>query len=169
VRGALGAVAVGWLLAAGCVSAEPADRPPPKQPSWAKPSDLLVSSGFPEDIDGNGYLDTMAMTVYVFDAQFPGASIQAPGTFAFALTTPDGKPIARWDLTIEETTAAARPMPPGPGYLFKLSLLDKGGDKINTRVAELSTVFTPVTGKPVRAKSLTVTFGQTGARTGGTP
>lgn len=165
---ALSTLAAAALLT-GCVSAEPADRPPPKQPSWAKTTDVFVSSGFPEDTDGNAYLDTMAVTMYLFDGQFPGASIRVPGSVSFVLMTSEGSPLGRWDLTEQQTAASARPMPPGPGYVFKLSLLDHGTDKLDSRVAELAATFTPTGGKPVRAKVLTITLGRTGLRPPGSP
>lgn len=158
------AAALAAILVAACVSDEPRDRPLPKQPDWAKPSDLLVSVSFPEDTDGNGYLDTTGVTAYVFDEQYPLAPIQVPGAFSFILLTTDGVTLARWDMSAQETTAAVRPMRTGPGYVFRLNLLDKGGDRTDARNAELVSVFTPVTGKPVRAKSLTVTLGRAGVR-----
>ncbi|MCC6676588.1 MAG: hypothetical protein IT436_05535 [Phycisphaerales bacterium] len=164
-----GCIATAGVVAAGCVSAEPRDRPPPKQPEWAKASALLVSTSFPEDTDGNGYLDTIGLTAYIFDDQFPGASIQVPGAFNFALNAPDGAPLAAWDLTPQETEAIVRVMPPGPGYVVRLSLLEKGTDRTDFRSAELHTTFTPVSGKAVRAKSLTVTIGRSGLRPAGSP
>lgn len=164
---ALAAVLIAMMLAPGCVSAEPRDRPAPKQPQWARPSALLVSTSFPEDTDGNGYLDAIGVTVYVFDDQFPGASIQVPGAFSFSLTGPQGVTLARWDLTADQAAALVRSMPPGPGYVIRLSLLEQGTDRTDVRNAELHTVFTPTSGQAVRAKALTVTIGRSGLRPSG--
>lgn len=168
-RFAAGGLAVLAALPGGCVSDEPRDRPPPKQPDWAKPTDLMVSSGFPEDTDGNGYLDRINVVAYLFDNQFANAPLRVPGTFTFMLQTSDGRTITQWNISAADSDAAARPMKAGPGYVFKLSLLDNGSDKIDIRNAELVSLFTPTGGKPVRSKALTVTLGRIGTRSTAAP
>lgn len=167
--GSAGITALACLALAGCVSAEPRDRAPPKQPQWARPTTMLVSTSFPEDSDGNGYFDTMGVTVYLFDDQFAVAPIQVPGTFSFTLTGPDGQDLATWTLPPDRAAAAVRAMPPGPGYVIRLSLLEGGTDRTTARNAELYAVFSPAEGEPVRAKALTVTVGRSGLRPSGTP
>lgn len=160
----LGAAILAAGFAAGCVSAEPKDRPPPQQPSWARPSTILISTSFPEDTNGNRYLDQIGVTVYLFDDQFAAAPLRTPGSFTFTLKSGDGAPIREWIISAEEADKAVRPMPPGPGYIFRLSLLKDGTDEIEVRNAELFSVFTPKEGEPVRGKALTVTIGPAGIR-----
>lgn len=167
LRAGTAAAVVAGILLSGCVSAEPQDRPPPKQPQWARPTALLVSTSFPEDTDGNGYLDQMGVTVYAFDEQFAVAPIRVDGAFTFTLTHGDGAPLAEWVYSAEETAAAMRSLKAGPGYLFKLSLADKGIERTEHRNAELHTTLATEGGTALRAKALTVTVGRTGIRPSG--
>jgi len=105
----------------------------------------------PRDTNGNGYVDSVAITVFVFDQQRSVVPIAVPGSFTFRMTKPDGSVLAEWVLDEAETQKTLQPMPPGPGYLFDLSLLDKTKDTLDYQAVDLTGEFQPVGGKAVRS------------------
>lgn len=145
------ALAVAALLS-GCMVEEKRSgpRPTPRQPEGVVPDRIVLSAELPRDTDGNGFPDTTAVSVFVFDSRYPLASLKVPGTFEFTLTATGGRRLAKWNFSEEQTEAAARPAAAGPKYEFELSLLGQGGDRMAQTEAELVGIFTPVGSAPVR-------------------
>jgi len=124
-------------------------RPPP--PS-VKPSLLVMSVGYFQDTNSNGYLDTVSGTLYVFANEYPEASLLLPASLTFHLTGREAKTIREWKLDEAQTAELARRGPAGPGYVFRISLLDNGGsDKIEETQGDLSVTYTTREGVSVRA------------------
>lgn len=146
-----GGLAGAALLAAGCVtepSARHRDVPPP-------PADVHVTSvqtfaSAPRDTNSNGYGDTVAVTIYLWDEQHYPLPIAIPGAFSFELKSTKGAVLAAWAFSQEETARVMQSMGPGPGYHFDLSLLAKGTDVLEAQEALLTVEFAPATGAPVR-------------------
>lgn len=145
----------------GCVSAERKDQKPPVQPSSGlTPTSLFVSVSHPEDTNNNAYLDTIRATVYVFSEQFPQASIYLPGSFEFALVNKDNKRLVEWTITEGAAKALVRKAPPGPGYFFSLSILDRGSDQLPSEVVNLEAVFKYGDGKELRGRPTAIRVGR---------
>jgi hypothetical protein len=147
------------LLVTGCVPEQQHKLRP--QPADVQPSRLGVWATFPEDTDANGYLDTTVVTVYISSDTYP-APIAVPGSFVFRLMSKDGKELAKWDIPEDKAIKAARKMPAGPAYFFRLCLLDVGTDKIDAAAdAQLTAEFKPRSGEVVRAPLTKLQFGRT--------
>lgn len=145
------------LLGVSLIIALPACKPvpvedkpnamPEKQPEWVQPSRILVASQLPEDSDLDGYIDTIPVTLYLFDERYPFA-ISKPGSFVFRVSIPGGKQLAEWTMDEGTTQSAMRKLRPGPGYLFKLNLIEGGGEVRQATPAELTVFFRPSDGGP---------------------
>jgi hypothetical protein len=138
------------VASAGCVSTNPSA---PATPSNIKPAKLVPIAGDFEDTDANRYRDTTRVVVYLYaDSEKYPLSMRADGSFQFRLENPAGQTIATWNFDRERTRKSLRQLPPGPGFVFDLSLLDLGTDKIQDSEAELIVTFTPVDGPVLRAR-----------------
>jgi hypothetical protein len=135
------------LLGCAQVPVEKSGKPdlPEKQPDWVQPSRILLASQLPEDSDQDTFIDTIPVTVYLFDERFP-LPISVEGAFMFRVSVPGGKKLAEWNMDAAQTTAAIRKMRPGPGYLFRLNLAEGGGVVRETTSAELTVIFRPASG-----------------------
>jgi hypothetical protein len=154
-RAAALASAAALLAAAGCVEMERGNtKMPEKQPEWVKPERLLVAIQLPEDTDANGYLDTLPLTVYLFDERYPLA-VSVPGAFTFKLKTTAGQEIGTWQIEADDARAAVRKMRPGPGYQFRLDTRKFGADKRDSATVDMTAEFTPTEGKAIRGTSAT--------------
>lgn len=143
------ALAAGTLP--GCVTEDSRgfSEAPQRQPDWVLPTTMQVFAGAPRDTNGNNYVDSVTITVFLFDEQRYAAPITAPGSFSFRMTRADGRVLAEWSFTPEEAAKAQARMPPGPVYRFDLGLLSKGGDKLEPEAVDLTGTFMPVGGKPI--------------------
>ncbi len=144
-------VAASLLGIPACVTTNPRARDVPPQPSDASPSAVQLFAASPRDTNGNGYVDSVAVTVFVFDQQRSVVPIAVPGSFTFRMTRPDGTVLAEWTFDEEQTHRVLQPMPPGPGYLFDLSLLGKSKDALEYQSVDLTGEFQVKGGKPVRS------------------
>lgn len=146
-----GLVAVGM---AGCVASDGrAERPPPRTPVGTTPDTLLISAGVPLDSDANGFADTIPAVAYLFaEAGAYPLPMWSPGTFVFRLHAPDGRLLAEWTLPPEEVAEQRANLPPGPGYVFSLRLLDVGTDRLDVPTADLTATFKPTEGAPVASR-----------------
>ena len=158
------AAAAGVLATvAGCVSDEPARRAVAPQPAGVRPATLFLSADLPDDTDGNGYVDTVDVTIYVFGEGYEAAPIFVPGTFEFSLNHRGGPEMAGWTLTPDQAAGTLRRFAPGPGYRIRLSLLDLGlSDVMPAQEVDLAATFTAAAGE-ARANSTALRFGH-GAR-----
>lgn len=138
-------------VVSGCVTTNPRARDVPRQPSDVAPSAVQLFASSPRDTNGNGYVDSVAVTVFVFDQQRSVVPIAVPGSYTFRMTRPDGSVLAEWEMDESQTQKALQPMPPGPGYLFDLSLLTKSKDTLDFQAVDLTGEFQPVGGKAVRS------------------
>jgi hypothetical protein len=160
---------VAALLLAGC-SAAPhgsASRPP----NDAEPGVLAITATDFIDTDGNKYRDTSTVVVYVFpeSAEYH-LPMRAQGSFEFFLEDPSGGVLTTWRFVEGQTIAARRDLAPGPGFVFDLSLLERGTDRFNIPEAELVSVFTPSDGgKPLRSRTQSPLLVGSVGRSGGVP
>lgn len=149
--GAFGRAAACMALAA-CAGNRPASSPVPQQPVDVVASRMTISAALPQDTDLNGYPDMIDLTIFVFDDRYP-IPIDLPGAFTFKLSgAKEGKLIRQWDVPADKAAAARRRMPAGPGYVFSLSLLENGGDRIEAQHADLTADFVPVKGPLVKMR-----------------
>jgi len=156
-------VAIGFLALPACVSDRPANKPEPRpQPAAIAVGKVWISSTPPQDTDINGYFDSVDLTIYLFGENYP-ASLLIPGAFTFELVaklTNDAKPaippapLAAWTIPADAAAANTGSSAVGPFYSFRLSLLDRGGDKLPDQTADLVVTFTPsaspTAGRPIR-------------------
>jgi hypothetical protein len=149
-----------WL--AGCVSDEPRDKPnvgpPPSQP---RPGGMFMATNLPDDTDGNGFPDTFVVTVYIFDQSPYPRSIAVQGAFEFRLVNNNGESVREWRIPPEDARRGQISAAPGPGYNFRMSLLDNNGsDRLPKQSVDIIGVFTSLDGIRVQAKPNTVSIGR---------
>jgi hypothetical protein len=163
-RFASGVFALALSVASGCVSDEPRRPEIPAQAANARPSTLQVVAGNPRDGNGNGYIDTVSVTAFLWEEQRSPIPLAVAGSFVFVLSRSDGTQLARWEFDEIRAAAAQVRMPAGPAYVFELSLLLQASDKVDAQQVELSATFAPRIGDPVKSAAGTgLRFGKTGA------
>ena len=131
-------------------------RPLPPDPKPAKPvpsgahanAVALAVEGKPVDSDGNGYPDTIMVSMYLFS--LPHASpMFEDGTFVFTLQREGGAdrshPLGQWRLDVNEVERGRTIY--GPSHLARLSLLEIGGDRYPLMSANLHCQFEPADGR----------------------
>lgn len=152
----LAALAV--CMISGCI----ADNSPrtPQTPTDARPGKLVpATSGSFQDTNGNQYRDTSTLVVYVLaDASKYPLPMKAKGRFEVRLEDSAGGMIASWSFTKEQTAAAVRDLPPGPGFVFELDLRKSAAtgysDQINKGEASMLITFKPEAGgEPIVART----------------
>jgi hypothetical protein len=150
MRHSLAIVLIAALLA-GCSSGQPQ---PARTPSTAKPGLVSLTAANFLDTDQNRYADRATVMVFLFpeSTQYE-LPMHAAGEFLFRLETPEGAPIREWRFDQQQTAAAARQLGPGPGYVFELSLLENGTDRVEGSEGLLVGRFTPAAGQPVGTRS----------------
>lgn len=145
----------------------PEPRPLPAQPAKIRADRLVRTVGIPEDTDRNGLSDLIPVTVYLFNDQYV-APLALRGRFIFRLTDADGRrEFARWEYDQTRTEQARRNYMVGPGYSFRLSVLDaregiaapgEPADRLPTREPLLFVTFVPDDGPPVAPRTGTTVF-----------
>ncbi|MFN0132322.1 MAG: hypothetical protein ACKVW3_07320 [Phycisphaerales bacterium] len=129
----------------------------PSRPSSPTGTPGTVSASVSDftDTDANRFRDSARVFVYVFQgaAENP-VPMRAKGAFEFRLERRDGTIIHQWRFNAKQTAAALANLPPGPGFVFDLSLI--GRDQLSDTEAELVTVFTPDRAQPLAARSRAV-------------
>lgn len=146
------AAACGVTMMLGCAGDTVGSKPVPTQPVDVVASRMSISAALPQDTDLNGYPDTIDMTIFVFDDRYP-IPIDVPGAFTFKLSGgKDGRVIRQWGLPPEKVAAGRRRMPAGPGYVFSLSMVENGGDKIEAQHVDLTADFAPINGPMVKMR-----------------
>jgi hypothetical protein len=144
-------VALIGLSGCGASTQQAGSRPPDS----ATPGVLAMTATDFFDTDGNKFRDTSTLVVYIFAES---ASYQLPmraeGAFEFRLETSEGQPIARWQFDRRQTEMSRRDLAPGPGFVFELSLLNSGTDRIAAPSAELIATFIPADGgQPLQGRT----------------
>lgn len=158
------AVATSVLLG-GCVSDGPAPRPAPRppavQPSGIMPSVVdVAATRYARDSDKNGFADEINATAFLF-APPHNTPITVGGSFTFTAKKLDGTDFATWKFDQGQAKAAIEKLLPGPGYRFRLSMLDRGTDQMDSEDVQLWCEFTPEGGEPIRSRSpIRVTIGK---------
>jgi hypothetical protein len=135
----------GWPL-------PPAPNQAPQAPQDTRADRMVFSVGSkPDDTNNNGYPDTIRASVALFSSQHPTA-LRNDGAFVFTLC-PQGtigeadiKPIASWRIEKDSPHRALTRTLAGPAYLFNLSLLDAGGDRLPLDRADIICRFEPTDG-----------------------
>lgn len=161
---ALLACALVLSVASGCVSDKPTPHQVAAAPRGTTPSALQMWVRTPiPDADGNGFPDTFPVTVYLFAEGYP-LSIQVRGTFRFELYSAEGKLARVWTIEGDKAEESIRQAGPGPAYVFLLSLLDSGSDRVRRQTVDLAATFTPENsssggGLPVKARTTTIQIG----------
>ncbi len=138
----------------------PRDTPAPAQaPADSRPGKLIpAASGSFQDTDGNLYRDSSTVVIYTFAES---AKYQIPmrpqGEFQIRLEDNRGGLIASWSFSKEQTKAALRNLPPGPGCVFQLDLRQSAvtgfSDRINKGEASMVVTLKPDQGDPVTART----------------
>lgn len=163
VSSAFAMVAV--CVVGGCVQTQtdgkPKPRPLPPAPKNAVVAQVQVFPGQWADTDSNGYGDSLIVTAYLWSDSYQ-LPVTAAGTFEFVLEAAGGKQLGAWTIEPAAAAAATRQAAAGPAYVFELSLLERGGDVVQVRTADLRGTFTPEEGRPLRARSVTMRVGKLG-------
>jgi hypothetical protein len=165
-RLAAAAIALGLLLCtpAGCTTERiirseggplpPEPRPLPAVPAGVVPTQMaFVVGSKPQDANGNGFPDLVAVTVYLF-APPHRAAIEGDGTIVVSMYAmgqfgqPDVEPLAVWTRGGAELQAARVRALYGLGYQFQLSLLEGGSDVFPLSQVDLVCRFEPLDGSP---------------------
>lgn len=127
---------------------------PRTTPPRAMPERLvLVAQNF-EDTNANRYRDTAVVYAYVYadSTRFP-LPVEADGEFEFRLEDATGTTVAAWRFDHQQTRAARRRLGPGPGFVFTLSLLVEGNDRLTATEADLVAAFSSPGGRTVYART----------------
>jgi len=147
-----GACAGACVVLTACAGTTTGSKPLPQQPTDVVPSRMTISAALPQDTDLNGYPDIIDLTIFVFDDRYP-IPLDVPGSFTFKLSgAKEGKLLREWEIPPDEAMAARRRMPAGPGYVFSLSLLENGGDRVEAQHADLTAEFVPLKGALVKMR-----------------
>ena len=153
------------IAGGGCVADGPSPRQAPRAPA-AQPSGIvatvvdLAAARYARDSDKNGFADEIDVTAFLF-AQSHDMPLTIPGEFRFNLVKLDGTPFANWTFDTEQSAAAVQRLLPGPGYRFRLSLLDRGPDTMPSEDLQLRCDFIPASGDAVHSRSpIRVTVGK---------
>ncbi len=167
--------AVAWVIALlaamAPVSCTTGPSRPDSAPDSAVPGVLALTATDFIDTDSNKYRDTSTVVIYVFaeSAQYK-LPMKAEGTFEFVLEDRGGRALARWNIGPDRSGAARRQLPPGPGYVFEISLLEFGSDRLDVPEAELVATFIPDDGgRPLRARTQSPLLLGSVGRSGGIP
>jgi hypothetical protein len=147
---------------AACVSAD--DKPAhnsPQRPADSKLTTMWLATTLPQDTDGNGYVDLFDISMYLFAEPYP-IPVQQPGSLNFKLVNVQGKTLCEWNLDPAAVAAGSATLPAGPGYLFRLNLLDHASDTLPRQQAEILGTFTSPDGSVIRQRSSTFKVGRTG-------
>ncbi len=163
---ALAALLAPIAILTGCVTEGKQPRNVAAQPAETIPTTLQMWVRTPlPDTDGNGFPDTLPVTVYLFVEGYP-LSLDVPGTFRFELLSAEGKLARAWTFDEAQCKAAIRRAGPGPAYVFALSVLGDGSDRVRRQSVDLTATFTPRLSalgfqpEPVRARTTTIQLGQ---------
>lgn len=153
MRGVLG-VLFGLGLC-GCVSeggasvseSEARQQRAAAESSRAVPVQMFLTVSAPRDADGDRFVDTIPVTLYLFPQSSESAlPVWSTGEFSFALRSRDGvETLAEWTFSEEAAKAARVSRAPGPGYAFFLRL-PEGQDAKLEGTGNLYGIFTHVTG-----------------------
>ena len=125
---------------------------------------LLNADQFTQDTDGNNFVDTIQVFVYLFpdplERQVP---IHVDGTCTFTLRDEDGREIAQWIFSPRDVERARIRTPPGPGHMFVLNIQEVGSDRLLANRGNLTCQFKPIDGEPVSSRGpTTVPIGPVG-------
>ncbi|MFN9992217.1 MAG: hypothetical protein ACK54H_02635 [Phycisphaerales bacterium] len=146
----------------GCVAADDAPRQTAADtPVGARVTTMWLATTPPQDSDGNGCPDLIDVSMYLFAEPHP-IPLQQPGTLLFKLVSASGEELASWQLAEEAVASGSASLPAGPGYLFRLNILDRGSDKLPRQQAEILATFTGRDGTVVRQRSSTFKVGKVG-------
>jgi len=138
------------LLAAGCAVPVRSGNANPT-PSSAVPGLVAFTVSDFTDTDSNGYRDRTNAAVYLYASGYP-IPVRTKGAAEFQLLSRDGRLLARWQFNEAQTAASQYDLAPGPGFIFELSLLSLGSDRLEATEGELICIFTPTNGRAIRAR-----------------
>lgn len=157
----IAALAVGMGCVADGPIARTTIRPPAQQPAMIVPTVVdLAATRYARDSDKNGYADEVSATAFLF-APPHDTPLTIAGEFRFSMVKLDGTPFGTWTFDAAKSAAAVERLLPGPGYRFRLSLLEHGPDTIPSEDVQLWCVFKPASGDPVQSRSpIRITVGQ---------
>jgi hypothetical protein len=130
----------------------PAPRSAPTPPASARADRMVFTVGSkPDDTNNNGFPDGIQVSVALFSSQHPTA-LRQDGTFAFTMYrqgefgAAEAKPMYEWKLSKEQVLNGQTQTYVGPSYLFQVSLLDMGTDRLPLERADLVCRFEPSDG-----------------------
>jgi hypothetical protein len=159
------ASATAWLICglfvSGCVT-QKSDKPDVgPQPKDSKPGVMWLGVNAPSDTNGNGYSDSLLVTVYLFADNGYVRSISLPGTYHFQLLAKGGKVVREWDAASPGPKVAPIKSGVGSGCLIALSMLEAGGSDVFTyQSVDLVGTFKTVDGVEVRSTPNAVLIGK---------
>lgn len=131
----------------------PEPRAAPQPPGNLRADRMVFTVGSkPDDTNNNGFPDSIQVSVALFSSQHPTA-LRQDGTFAFTMYRQgeygtSAKPMFEWKLSKERVQSAQAHTYVGPCFLFQLSLLDLGTDRLPLERADLVCRFEPADGGP---------------------
>ncbi|MBS0196735.1 MAG: hypothetical protein JSR77_08255 [Planctomycetes bacterium] len=136
-------VASAAMTFAGCVADQTEKKAVGPQPKDSKPGVMWMAINPPKDTNGNGYVDSLVATVYLFADNGYVRSISVPGTYHFKMVGKGGKVLRDWKIEFPGPKAASIKTGVGNGQLIALSLLDDSvGDIYSYQSVDLFGEFT---------------------------
>ena len=154
-----------WIaLACGCQTERvttsdgwrmpPPPHEAPQPPAALRADCMLFSVGSkPDDTNNNGFPDAIQVSVALFSSQHP-ISLAEEGAFSIAMYrqgqygAADAQPMYQWKLSASQMQGALAASYAGPCYLFHVSLLQMGTDRLPLERADLVCRFEPADGGP---------------------
>jgi len=153
------------IIAGGCAQGGPEIKKFPPPAADVMPRRVMVVKHSEIDANSNGYIDGVAVTVYLFNYDRPGPGEEQPfhrdGSLRFQLFGQGGEVLCegQFDQQIMARSAIEREI--GLGYALLIDFGPRGYDDVRQRLgARMDFAFTPT------ASSDTQSFGSTQIRLG---
>ncbi|MCW5756406.1 MAG: hypothetical protein KIT54_04130 [Phycisphaeraceae bacterium] len=138
------------LLATSCANSrsDTIRRKFPMPPADLMPRRVMVAKHSEIDVDGNGYIDGVLVTVYYFNPDRPPPGSEQPfhrdGTLKFQLVGPQGEVLCEGQFSPEIMAKSRSDQAFGPGYPIQIQFGSRGYADVRERVgARLDFEFLP--------------------------
>lgn len=152
-------------MAGGCARRENPIKKFPPPAADVMPRRVVVAKHSEIDVNSNGYIDGVLVSVYLFNSDRPGPGAEQPfqrdGSLRFQLYGVGGEVLCEGEFDAETMSRSADVRTIGPGYALKINFGPRGYDDVrDRRGARMDFEFTP-TAEPEKRS-----FGSTQIRLG---
>lgn len=162
---ALVAALLSTSLAGGCYRGESQIKKFPPPAADIMPRRVMVAKHSEIDVNSNGYIDGVLVSVYFFNYDRPGPGAEQPfqrdGALRFQLYGEGGEVLCEGEFDAQTMARSADIRNIGPGYALKIDFGPRGYEDIRERLgARMDFEFTPTADPETRS------FGSTQIRLG---